>query len=235
MDDREFASEIRAAWQIFKSLGLERLISSDWSLPVDEIFRDVALDSDATYDAIYRTGLSRSHYNILLFDYAYFQFSRDNDVTWRLAFFPNPWVSGSPNAVERVRQWEAQEDDGLIDHEEASNLIAEMPYIGAVPCIRFESAPAQYREMAHPSAHFHIGRHDQNRWPSTILLGPKAFAMIIAKMYYPDFWARKSRFHNAEVEACCDQTLLTAMGDARFVHDFSAVEQQSFHFGKNLR
>jgi hypothetical protein len=235
MDDHEFASEIRAAWNIFKSLGLDRLISSDWSLPIDGVFRDVALDSDATYESIYRTGLSRSHYNIMLYDYAYFQFSRDDDFSWRLAFFPNPWVSGSPNAVERVQQWEALEELGVLDHEEASNLIAEMPYLGAIPCIRFESAPAQYREMAHPSAHFHIGRHDQNRWPSTIMLGPKAFAMIIAKMYYPEFWAKKSSFHKAEAESCCDQTLLTAMGDVRIVHEFSALEQRSFHFGKNLR
>jgi hypothetical protein len=235
MDHREFASEIRAAWEFFRSLGLERLISSAWSLPVDEVFREVALDSDTTYEAIYRTGLSRAHYNIMLFDYAYFQFSREDDATWRLAFFPNPWVSGSPNAVERVRQWEALEEVGVLDHEEASNLIADMPYLGAVPCIRFESAPAQYREIAHPSAHFHIGRHNQNRWPSTVILGPKAFAMIIAKMYYPEFWAMKSRFHNADADECCDQMLLSAMGHVRIVHEFSELEQQSFHFGKNLR
>ena len=59
--------------------------------------------------------------------------------------------------------------------------------------------------------------------------------MIIAKMYYPEFWAKNSRFYRAEAEACCDQTLLTAMGDVRMVHEFSALEQQSFHFGKNLR
>jgi hypothetical protein len=54
-------------------------------------------------------------------------------------------------------------------------------------------------------------------------------------MYYPEFWAKKSRFHNAEAEPCCDQTLLAAMGDVRIVHEFSALEQRSFHFGKNLR
>lgn len=235
MDDHEFSSEIRAAWEVFKSLGLDRLISSDWSLPVDDVFRDIALDADATYEAIYRTGLSRSHYNILLFDYAFFQFSRSDSVTWRLAFFPNPWLSGSPKAVERVQQWESLEEVGVLDHEEASSLIAEMPYLGAVPCIRFESAPAQYREMAHPSAHFHIGRHDQNRWPSTIRLGPRAFAMIIAKLYYPDFWAKKSRYYNAEAEPCYDTTLLAVMGDVRIVHEFSELEQRGFHFGKNLR
>jgi hypothetical protein len=235
MDDRDFNSEIREAWRFLYDLDVATLISSDRSLPVDEVFRDIALDPGTSYETIYKSGLSRSHYNILLFDYSYLQFSRTDDVSWRLAYFPNPWVSGSPDAADRVRQWEKLEELGVIDHEEASNLIAEMPYLGSVPCIRFENAPAQYRELTHPSAHFHIGRHDQNRWPCTIAIGPKAFSLIIGKLYYPEFWSLKSSFHNPAAEPCFDEFLLRVMENTRFVHEFSDREGQSFHFGKNFR
>ena len=98
------------------------------------------------------------------------------------AIFPNPWLSGVAAAEERLRHWETLEEIGALTHEDAANLIAEIPYVGAVPPIRFEFSDGQYKEIAHPAAHFHIGRHNQNRWPSSLCIGPKAFVLIIAKL-----------------------------------------------------
>ena len=235
MDERDFIREIRGSWKLLKErLGIGRFIISERSLDVDDIFRDTALNPRSAYVEIYKTGLSWSNYNILLDDYSYFQFSRYDDANWRLAYLPNPWISGASDAEELMRHWEALEDIGAINHEEASELFSDMPYVGAVPPIRFESAPAQYRELIHPSAHFHIGRHDQNRWPSAISIGPKVFSLIIAKLYYRDAWARQSKLHGADVAECLDEIMLHAMDDTLAVREFSMQEGRCFHFGKNM-
>jgi hypothetical protein len=168
-------------------------------------------------------------------DYAYFQFGRLDDASWRLGYFPNPWLSGVPAAQDLLQHWENLEEIGAFSHEEGTNLISEMPYTGAVPPIRFEYAPAQYRELVHPAAHFHIGRHDENRWPSSISLGPKAFVLIIAKLYYPEAWSRCSTLHGAAVDQCVDDTLMSVMANVRAVDLFSEKEHRNFHFGKSMQ
>jgi hypothetical protein len=235
MDEREFVHEISASWNFLKEhLRLGRFFIGPGPLQIDELFQQTALDEESTYQDIFLAGLHRSNYNILLEDYAYFQFGRTDANAWRLGYFPNPWLSGVPAAEEKLRQFETLEEIGALSYEEASDLIADMPYAGAVPPIRFEFAPSEYQEFAHPAAHFHIGRHSNNRWPSAISLGPKAFVLIIAKMYYPDAWARCSTFHGARVSDCIELILLSVIANARAVHDFSQMEQRSFHFGKNM-
>lgn len=235
MDERDFAREINLSWLLLSdTLGIGRALIWERSLPIDEIFREVALSQESSYEEIFKAGLSRSSYNILLNDYAYFQFGWVDKESWRLGFFPNPWITGVAEAEASQRHWETLEELGALSHEDASDLISEMPYMGAVPPVRFESAPSQYRELVHPAAHFHIGRHEDNRWPSAVAIGPKAFALIIAKLYYPDAWAGCSSLQGAQVEQCIDETLLAVMGDVRAVHLFSDKERRSFHFGKNL-
>lgn len=235
MDEREFCREISAAWTFLKEpLNIGRFFIAAESLRVDEVFQRVALDEESTYEEIFRTGLNRSNYNILLWDYSYLQFNWIAEDAWRLAYFPNPWLSGAPSAEQALRHWEALEEVGALTHEGASDLIAEMPYIGAVPPIRFEYAAAAYREFVHPAAHLHIGRHAENRWPSAILLGPKAFALIIAKLYYPESWEKCSSFHGADQTSCIENSLSVVMLGVRTVHEFSDRERRSFHFGKNM-
>ena len=233
MDDRDFVREIGGAWTLLKdTLEIGRAIISARSLEIDDQFRNVSLDAEATYEEIFKTGLHRSNYNILLSDYAYFQFWRESDQSWRLGYYPNPWLSGVSSAETLMKRWEELEEIGDLTYEEASELIADMPYQGAVPPIRFEYAPAQYKEFAHPAAHFHIGRHSENRWPSSISIGPRAFVLIIAKLYYPKAWSRCSNFHGAAVENCIEERLISIMRNVRRVHLFSDNENLSFHFSK---
>jgi hypothetical protein len=235
MDEREFISEIAAAWTFLKErLDLGRFLIAAEPLRIDDIFQRVALSEDSTYEEIFRAGLNRSAYNILLSDYAYFQFGWTADDAWRLGYFPNPWLSGAPAAEQTLRQWETLEEIGALTYEQVRDLIADMPYIGAVPPIRFEFAAAAYREFVHPAAHFHIGRHTETRWPSALAIGPRAFVLIIAKLYYPEAWARCSSFHGAAEAECIENALSGVMSNVRFVHQFSELERRSFHFGKNI-
>jgi hypothetical protein len=235
MDERDFNHEIARAWQLLKeTLHIGRTLIWGRSLPIDEVFRDVALSSDSSYDQIFKVGLSRSSYNVLLDDYAFFQFNWFDDTSWRLGFFPNPYLTGVAAAEPQLRNWELLEEIGALNHEEVSELIAEMPYAGAVPPVRFEYAPTQYRELMHPAAHFHIGRHDENRWSSSVWIGPKAFVLIIAKLYYPVAWAQCSTFYGAQVRDCIEDMLLSAMANVRSVHLLSDREKGSFQFGKHL-
>ncbi|MGL3211014.1 DUF2290 domain-containing protein [Bradyrhizobium sp. BR 1433] len=233
MDDRDFDREINGAWSLLRdTLKIGRTIISARSLEMDEQFRDVALDAELTYEEIFKTGLHRSNYNVLLSDYAYLQFRWENDHAWRLGYYPNPWLSGVASAKNLVARWEELETLGDLTYEETSDYIAEMPYQGAVPLIRFEYARAQYKEFSHPAAHFHIGRHTENRWPSSISIGPKAFSLIIAKLYYPEAWSKCSNFEGAGVSDCLEEQLLFILQDVRAVHEFSEKENLSFHFGK---
>lgn len=235
MDQAEFVTEIRAAWSLLKEkLEIGRAFVSPGPLKIDPAFREVALDDTSTYEQIFRSGLNRSHYNVLLTDYAYFQFGHSDEQSWRLAYFPNPWLTGLPAAEQALRHWETLEEIGALTYEEATDFIADLQYTGSVPPIRFELAPDQYKEFAHPAAHFHIGRHTGNRWPSAISIGPKAFALIIAKLYYPEAWARCSTYCGAGVPDCIEQVLTATIANVRFVYDFSEQERRSFHFGKNM-
>ena len=160
---------------------------------------------------------------------------RSDDTSWRLGYFPNPWLSGVPTAQELVRRWEDLEEIGALSHEEGTSLISEMPYTGAVPPIRFEYAAEQYRELIHPAAHFHIGRHDENRWPEFHCSGSQGLRSDRSKIYYPEAWSRCSTLHGAGVQQCVDDTLLSVMTDVRTVDLFSDKEHRNFHFGRSMR
>ena len=168
MDEHDFIREIFASWALLKDrLELGRSFITPVQLPIDEIFQQIALNEDSTYDDIFLAGLQRSNYNIQLEDYAYFQFGWTNSTSWRLGYFPNSWLTGAPEARQKLRHFETLEEVGALTYEESSNLIAELPYVGRVPPIRYEFSAIEYQEFAHPAAHFHIGRHTDNRWPST--------------------------------------------------------------------
>ena len=86
MERSDFSRKIRAAWSFFKDrVQLARIVSSLVPLAGDEAFRRLVLEPEASYRAIYLLGLSRAHYNLLLSDYAYLQFSWVSRGSWRLA------------------------------------------------------------------------------------------------------------------------------------------------------
>jgi hypothetical protein len=230
MEITDFHSRIQAAWHfLYERVQIARAISSMRSLEIDSQFNEIALDRQSNYRDIYMTAISRSHYNILLNDYSALQYSYIDRNSWRLAYLPNPWTAGVAGASELINAWENLEALGQFDDEIVSGLISEMPYYASVPPIRFEYAPNQYREIAHPAAHLHIGRHTENRWPLARLLDPLTFSMAIAKFYYPSNWAACSAFHGSPEADCSDLRFIEALQNSRLVHEFSDNERRSLH------
>ena len=231
MERNDFSRKIRAAWSFFKDrMQLVRVVSSLVPLARDEAFRRLVLEPEASYRAIYLLGLSRAHYNLLLSDYAYLQFSWASPGAWRLAYYPNPWISGVPSAEEALGEWEELEKNGLLANEDVDQLITDLPYLASVPPIRFEYAVDQYREIDHPAAHMHMGQHGENRWPFARLLDPLTFSMVITKLYYPALWNPQSRFVDATVQNCLEAALVEALRTPGRVHQFSEAERCTIHF-----
>ncbi|EKS32656.1 DUF2290 domain-containing protein [Afipia clevelandensis] len=231
MNSADFARKIRASWDLlYGEAGLARTVSNLTSLPVDQEFNRTALSRTATYRDIYLAALSRSYYNIILNDYSMFQYSWMGEQSWRLAYLPNPWIAGVHEAEDAVEQWEALEEIGGMEPEHVDHLIADMPYASAIPSIRFEYATHQYRELSHPAAHMHIGRHAENRWPYARLLNPLTFTMMIVKMYYVDRWAALSSYYGHAPALCLDMTFIDELSRSTVVHDFSENEKRSLHF-----
>ncbi|MNP42916.1 hypothetical protein D3C76_1367090 [compost metagenome] len=88
-------SGISKVWQIAEELGISEIFSNPSPLPVNVEFRDLILSNSSTYIEVYNKALALSHYNILLADYSFFQFSIDGDDNVRYAFYPNPYASSS--------------------------------------------------------------------------------------------------------------------------------------------
>lgn len=229
MQIREFTNKIRASCLFLDDrMKIVRSVSGFNSLKVDPVFNEVALDSTATYRDIYVVAMSRSYYNIILNDYSLFQYSWLKKDSWRLCYLPNPWIAGVEDAETLVKEWEALESMGL-HQQDVDGLISELPYHGSIPPIRFEYARDQYRELSHPAAHLHIGRHTQNRWPLARILTPITFSMVIAKMYYSARWAQLSAFYENRVQDCVDLHFIKELSQSPLVHDFTDNERRSLH------
>ena len=231
MEESDFARKIRAAWVFLKDRAdMVRIVGSLASLGVDEEFRRLALTSEVSYRSVYILGLARSHYNILLKDFAYFQFTWESKSAWRLAYFPNPWITGVVNAEEKLVEWEGLTELGLLANDDVDEFVAELPYLGSVPPVRFEFSLIQYREVSHPAAHMHIGHHADNRWPFARLLDPLTFAMMLTKFYYPTVWNAQSQYANGTVHNCIEVDFMECLVSPGRVHNFSENERRTLYF-----
>jgi hypothetical protein len=198
--------------------------SNPVSLLVDEEFRDAVLEQD--YETIYTLGLSKSIYNVVLGDYSFFQFSSAGEDGVRYAFYPNPFRHS-----DEFTNLMAEVEGGIISLEELANLLSERATCTGVPPVRYEYAPGQYREIEHPSAHFHIGHHVENRWPVARRLTPFAFTMWIVRMYYSPRWDLLAEdgleFGNPLNAAMAEER--RRCGELAHAH-FSERERRLFHF-----
>jgi hypothetical protein len=230
MDADDFRRRIVQAWHLIEDeLDIGRTVSSLLSLSVNKEFNAVALSPSSTYREIYISAVSLSYYNIMLNDYAIFQYSWESVDSWRLAYLPNPWISGVEEAERTLEDWEALESLGGLHQEEVASLIDELPYHAAIPAIRFEYAVEQYEEIAHPAAHLHIGRHTENRWALARPLDPLTFTMSVIRLYYPSVWNPISSFHGAAGDTCIDRRFMAELNKMRIVHQFTENERRSLH------
>jgi hypothetical protein len=187
MDARSVQRSIGKAWRAVDSLDLGAAFANPTSLRVSEEFRDLSLSDDARYEDIYRKGIELAHYNFMLTDYSYFQFSWLGKENVRYAFYPNPFAKAvsTPTNLERLRELE---DAGWLTHEEYLAILSERHVANRDPMIRYEHAEGEYRAFHHPCAHLHIGHPPRGRWCVTRALTPYAFTMLILKHQYPREW-----------------------------------------------
>jgi hypothetical protein len=189
MRKSEIQNGIGRSWRLVLDLDLGETISSPAPLGVNAEFRDIALSAESSYVQVYRAGLRLSHYNFLLSDLSFFQFSHAGDDELRFAYYPNPFISSANVArVGLLKDLRFALQAEEIDSEEYLQILSELrPEIRA-PSIRYEFAPKAYREFSHPCSHLHIGHHADNRWALNRMLGPLAFTLLILKHYYRVEW-----------------------------------------------
>lgn len=232
MNDKDFAKGINKAWLYAKFLGVGELYACPVSLKVSDKFIEVALSSTAIYEDVYLCGLQCADYNILLADYAYFQFSAHADAAMRLAYYPNPFLGASKEAVQDLSSMKELVVEGAIDLEEYLHQVSEIRNSQHPPLVRYENAPGDYKELKHPCSHMHFGHHQQNRWPVKRVLTPQAFALLIMKTFYTPFWEGCGKLKINKSEHSLDELFSKARQDCHPLPNslFSAAEEKQFHF-----
>jgi hypothetical protein len=185
MTPAEFNESIRGTQAILRECQLLRTTAALRSMIGSAEFRELTLTPGTLYRDLYLCGLRNVDYNFLLTDYAYIQFSHFEDHHYRCAFYPNPF-SGTGDVF--AEELEAALDAGTLSFEEYSEYISDQSYEVRAPLIRFEVDDGSYVMLEHPAAHFHIGMHTENRWAVARELTPRAFALMLSKLYYTREW-----------------------------------------------
>ena len=233
----DFDASIRQAIADVDAFGLLEAGANRSALRRSEEFNKLALSSKA-YVEIYEKGLTLSHYNILLKDLAFFQFSYKTPEEWALAFYPNPRLTGSVDALAMYQELCEERDRGEWDDEDFASLAQDMPAHIYVPRIRFEYSRRQYEPIKHPGAHFHIGMSGEDRWASSRKISPRTFSLLIIRYYYPAVWWPLSRFTQPkeewgvkeEIEKCIDNKLMKSFQNDGVSLLFEPDEHMLFHF-----
>jgi hypothetical protein len=228
MERHEVQNGIYRSWEIVDSMDLGETISNGAPLGVNEDFRNLILSSETSYLSIYLAGLNLSHYNFLLIDYSYFQFSWSSPDNLRYAYYPNPF-EGTATDFKRRRELV---ESGLITQDEYLSILRDAGLDPRAPLLRYEHAPSQYEALHHPCSHFHIGHHADNRWALNRLLTPLAFTLLILKQYYGSEWREIGYDEGNECSNVFETKLIEEKTRCRQIENtlFSALETRSFFF-----
>ena len=103
MDGRSVQRSIAKGWRAIDDVGLGASFARPVSLPVSEEFRNISLAPGVRYEEIYRKGMELVHYNIMLTDYSYFQFSWFGKENVRYVYYPNPFAKDRSTLVDHER------------------------------------------------------------------------------------------------------------------------------------
>lgn len=231
MNETYFNASIRQSLGFLTRAALDEVTVNISRLKINVGFNEVALSPESNYESIYRSALSLNHFNVQLTDYALFQFSWDSQASWRLAYYPNPWISGVASALSKLSELKEMLEAGAINSEEFMELLStDFQLHQAVPMFRYEYSESQYVPVTHPAGHFHIGTFGQDRWAWSRKLSPKSFTMLIVRMYYPEVWLDNSSFHTEGVAECWEAELRESLMNDGASTEFNVEEATSVHF-----
>jgi hypothetical protein len=231
MNRKDVQNGIIRSWNVVNELGLGETISTPAPLGINEEFRDQLLASQSSYVDIYRTGLRLSHYNFLLSDYSFFQFSWAYQDHVRYCYYPNPFIATEESAAE-LNESRDMLAAGLINMDDYLDLLGDAESTVGVPPIRYENSPTQHDGLFHPCSHFHLGHHEDNRWAINRIITPFAFTLLILKHYYGPRWREfgaddRDEFRNKfESELIREKMNCRLIGNDLFLPD----EAKSFFF-----
>lgn len=214
-----------------KAVGVDELFTDPSPITVSEEFRKIALNPTSTYEDLYLEGLSGGQYNILLADYSFFQFGGTSCETLRYAYYPNPFLGASHQAISELAELRTYVDEGVLDVDEFLHRVSELRFTQHPPLVRYENAPSQYVELVHPCSHLHIGHHSENRWPVRRVLTPAAFTLLLLKLFYVDFWLDGDRIPSGEESLSLDDVLANFKQDCPLLPEnlFSLAAERQFY------
>ena len=190
MNTKDFRKNIDKCADLIEELGLLNSYIYPLSLGVNEDFNKVIFDNESLYENIYLAGLKYSHYNILLNDYSYFQFTiiENENLSFRYSYYPNPFHTFSGDDNNEIIEVNSYFESGLIDFEEYSMILSEMRLLNHAPPIRYDLSYSQYKKVHHPSSHFHLGFNNSSRLSCDYEITPSVFVMLILNYFYKRMW-----------------------------------------------
>jgi hypothetical protein len=232
MDARSVRRSISKGWTLVDQMGIGSSFAKPTSLDVSDAFRDISLADDSRYEEIYQKGIELVHYNFMLTDYSYFQFSWFGKDNVRYVYYPNPFARerSTMGDTQRLRELE---EAGWLTHEEYLSILSDYHVVNRDPMIRYEHAEGEYRAFHHPCAHLHIGHPPRGRWCVARVLTPFAFTMLVLKHQYPQEW---QLFGEDRMDSTTGNSFETglirerqALNEVPFSF-FSITERQTFRF-----
>lgn len=185
------------------------------------------LAKKGNYLEIYKYGIAYNEYDLLLKDYAFFQYSYDEvNGMIRLSFQPNP------NIVKSYEEFLKQEFDcsykdvGDNFLELYENFIDEQMDFQVVTPVRYDYDVDLYEDMIHSASHIHIGTEKNLRIATNKIFTPLGFTVLIVhNFYYPVWKEQMSQDLNFK------DKILTAKKQCPEVAEqyFSTYEKQYFY------
>lgn len=232
MNEADFARSIRRVWVYAQKVSIDELFSDPSSFQPSPEFAKLSIKEDTRYEDLYLLGLKHSQYNILLKDYSYFQFSMRSSANLRFAYYPNPFLGASKQALSELNEQLEYVEEGIIDLDDYLHGISELRYSQHPPPVRYENAPSQYVAFRHPCSHLHFGHHPGNRWAVRRVLTPAAFGLLIMKQFYSVFWYEAGEINVSGSLLSLDQALVENRQDCRILPEdfFSPDEERQFVF-----
>jgi hypothetical protein len=232
MNNKKMIKEIKRSWSFCKAAKLDPIFSNPIPMTADKVFKDICRDPNATYEQVFLMGLKERQYNIILFDYSFLQFSGKDEDSIRYAYYPNPFLGASNEALAELADLQEYVTEGVISFEEFLQSISEIRNSQHPPLLRYENSYSQYKENTHPCSHFHFGHHADNRWSLKRILTPGAFCLIIIKHFYRDFWDNSNNIKNGSKEFSLDVALVESKKNSRILSNefFSKLATDQFFF-----
>jgi hypothetical protein len=158
----------------------------------DEFIR---LSTKRDYDKIHRIALENGDYDLLLEDYSFFQFTKDDAGVIRYAYYQtardiptySEFLESLGFSKEDIKSQDGGELPFINDYDQA---VSEAKLCDSATPIRYDYNEGQYVKVIHPTSHIHIGHENEVRIPLKVILSPQSFVAFIIRHIYYDEWKK---------------------------------------------